>query len=167
VDSSQPINALILLEDLMQVINPASIAAEAFDLLLPYIKEIVDVGWQSMRETIPAGVRHLCKAVFDTLYSKPAGRDVITELRKTPNDADVQAALRIQLRIALQDRETYLAQIKRLLEYAKTEGGGFRAAQTGDGAIAQGSSSRAVGAGGMMIEGGIGGDVVAPKQDGG
>jgi len=55
---------------------------------------------------------------------KPAAQEALTDLEKAPNDADLQVALRVQLRKLLEQDTAFAAHLQQLLQEAgKTETG--------------------------------------------
>jgi hypothetical protein len=55
---------------------------------------------------------------------KPSAQEALDDLEKSPEDPDLQAVLRVQLKKTLEEDKTFAAQIKQLLQEAqKTEAG--------------------------------------------
>jgi hypothetical protein len=55
---------------------------------------------------------------------KPAAQEALADLEKTPDDADLQVALRVQLKKLLEEDAAFAAQLQQLLQEAgKTETG--------------------------------------------
>jgi hypothetical protein len=67
----------------------------------------------------------------DRFSKKPSAEEALTDLKKTPDDSDVQAALRVQLKKLLAEDEAFAAQLHQLLkEAASTEAGATIIQQT-------------------------------------
>jgi hypothetical protein len=49
---------------------------------------------------------------------KPAAQEALTDLEKAPDDADLQAVVRVQLKKLLAEDEAFAAQLQRLLQKA-------------------------------------------------
>lgn len=61
------------------------------------------------------------KAYF---VKKPAAQEALADLENTPDDADLQVALRVQLKKLLEEDKAFAAQLQQLLQEAgKTEAG--------------------------------------------
>lgn len=66
--------------------------------------------------------------IYDVLKGrfekKPAAQEVLTDLEKSPEDTDIQGAMRIQLKKLLQEDEAFATQLQETLTKAgKTEAG--------------------------------------------
>jgi hypothetical protein len=75
-----------------------------------------------------AAAKQVGEAILPTLKSrfakKPAAQEALADLEKTPNDSDLQAALRVQLKKLLEEDAAFAAQLQQLLQEAgKTEAG--------------------------------------------
>jgi hypothetical protein len=99
------------------------------------------------------------------MESKPETASLPAELASTPDDQAVQGAFQYQLRKLLENDEAFAKELQELVEAAKKQSASYSAKLEGDGAIAQGKNARAVGAGGMMIEGGVSGGSVVIQGD--
>lgn len=120
----------------------------ALQPLLPVIatKAVEEVGKTAVMEVWTA-----IKKKFDT---REAAKEALTDLLKDPQDADAQGAFRNQLKKLLEEDGSFASDLASLLEKA---GSDFKAQVIGGGAIAQGDGAKAVGQGGIMIEGGMNG----------
>jgi len=66
--------------------------------------------------------------IFETLKArigkKPAAQEALADLEKAPDDADLQVALRVQLKKLLEEDKAFATQLQQLLQEAgKTEAG--------------------------------------------
>lgn len=66
-------------------------------------------------------VAMLMKAVLTKFKDHPAASDTISDLAKSPQDKDVQAAFRLQLRKALESDPAFADELRKLLEIAESE----------------------------------------------
>lgn len=81
----------------------------------------------------------LVGAIERRFKGKPAAEEALDDLKIEPEDDDIQAALRVQLKKAMKDDEAFGPELKGLLEKAKAKAPATsQAAVYGSGAIAQG-----------------------------
>ncbi len=125
----------------------------AWTAIQPVLPIIASKGTEEIVSHAVGDVWEAIKRKFDT---KAAAKEALEDLLKTPHDTDVQGQFRVQLKKLLQEDATFTADLSRLLEAA---GSDFKAQVIGNGAIAQGTGAKAVGAGGIMIEGGVSGGI--------
>ncbi len=98
-----------------QSINVLTTAA--IGILSPYLAKAGEVVAKKLGEDI--------YRVLKTRFGKkPSAQEALTDLEKTPDDPDLQAALRVQLKKLLAEDEAFAAQLQHLLEEGgKTETG--------------------------------------------
>jgi hypothetical protein len=82
-------------------------------------------------------------------------------VRKSPEDADTQAAFRQQFKKAMTEHESSAKELSKILEEA---GASYNATFTGYGTIAQRQGAKAVGQGGVLIGGNVSGSIVADSS---
>jgi hypothetical protein len=93
------------------------IATTVVGFLSPYL---VKAG-EAIAKKIGEDIYHVLKARFS---NRPAAQEALTDLEQAPNDADLQAALRVQLRKLLREDEVFAKQVRDMLDDAgKTEAG--------------------------------------------
>ena len=93
------------------------IAATAVGFLSPYLAKASEAAAKKVGEDIYQAL----KARFD---SKPAAQEALSDLERVPDDADHQAALRVQLKKVLTGDEAFATHLQRLLQEAgETEAG--------------------------------------------
>lgn len=77
-----------------------------------------------------AGAKKVGEDMYQALKArfgkKPVAQEALADLEKAPEDADLQAALRVQLKKLLAEDEVFAAQLQRLLQ----EAGGTEAGAT-------------------------------------
>jgi len=129
--------------------------------VMPYLVsgggELVKEAGKALGEKGPEWIKGLWAKLRPKVEEKPAAAEAVQDVAKAPEDADAQAALRLQLRKILEADAAFAAEIAKLLEAAgpKTSN---QAALQGSGAIAQ-DGSVAAGAGGIAA----GGSISIPK----
>ncbi len=89
---------------------------------------------------------------------EPMAAGAAQEAAAHPEDADAQAALRLQLRKILEQDEALAGEVSTLL--ADGRQAAWHAEVHGDGAVAQGPGAVAAGKGGVAVGGDVQGDVV-------
>lgn len=87
-------------------------AATAIGFLSPYLAK----AGEATAKKIGEDIYQVLKAHFD---KKPAAQEALTDLEKSPNDSDFQAALRVQLKKILAEDEVLVIQLRRLLQAAE------------------------------------------------
>ncbi len=121
---------------------------------MPYLvsggEGLIQEAGEKLGEGAPDLLKTLWAKLRPKVEEKPAAAEAAQDVAKAPEDADSQAALRVQLRKILEDDSSLAAEaeeIAKLLEAAgpKTT---YKAELHGSGAIAQGRSV-AAGAGGV------------------
>ena len=140
----------------MDPVTISALATGAFTLLQPHLKTIAVKAAEKVGELVPETIGKLWERVMDKFAAKPAAKEAADDLLKNPDDADLQAQFRVQLKKALEEDETFAEQIQELVEQAGVQTN----VQVRDGAAALGEHAKAVGKGGMLIEGSVGGDVI-------
>jgi len=93
------------------------IATTAVGVISPYLAKAGEVAAKKVGEDIYQAL----KAHFG---KKPAAQEALADLEKAPDDGDLQAALRVQLKKLLAEDEAFAAQLQHLLQEAgETEAG--------------------------------------------
>ncbi len=133
---------------------PALVTA-VWSALQPLLPVIAAKGAEEIGKRAAGEVWEAVKKKFE---SRPAAQETLADLLETPQDGDVQAAFRVQLKKLLEADPAFAAEISRLLRAAGE--GVYFAHQSGNGAIAQGPGAKAVGAGGVMIGGNVSGSAI-------
>jgi len=117
---------------------------------MPYLvsggEGLIQEAGKKLGEGAPELLKTLWGKLRPKVEEKPAAAEAAQDVAKSPEDADSQAALRVQLRKILEADSSLASEIAKLLEAAgpKTT---YKAELHGPGAIAQGGSV-AAGAGG-------------------
>ena len=138
--------------------DPAAIAAAVVAFLSPYFLEGGKAAAKKAGEA-------LIGAIQRRFQDKPAAREALDDMRNDPQDEDVQAALRVQLKKAMKADEAFAADLAGLLEEAKEAApSAYQAAVHGSGAVAQGPGARAAGERGAVIDGDVHGSIVTGES---
>jgi len=119
--------------------------------LQPFLPVIATKAAEEIGKTAVAKVWTALEKKFDT---KSAAKEALQDLLKNPKDVDVQGAFRTQLKKLLEEDTSFADNLSKLLESA---GSDYKAQIIGNGAVAQGTGAKAVGAGGVIVEGGVSG----------
>ena len=147
----------------MDMIPFNELSKSAFDFLKPYLPMIAAKAAEKLGEGLPAAVGQLWTAIRAKFAARPAAAEAEKDLLAAPDDSDVQAAFRVQLKKALEEDPEFAALVRKLLGETLAQTG-RQATVIGDGVIVQGDRNKVVGAGGVMIEGDVGGDVITGKR---
>jgi len=140
--------------------DPATIsvtAAAALTVLQPYLFIIATKAAEKLGSELPAAVGKLWTALKTRLDQKEAGREALSGLLKNPNDPELQVTFRVLLKQAMESDKDFAQEIKRLTTEAAGSGPHI---QVGDGAVAYGANSKAVGRGGVIIDGNSSGNTI-------
>lgn len=128
------------------------LVTSAWTTLQPFLPVIATKAAEEIGKTAVAKIWAAIEKKFD---AKAAAKEALEDLLKNPQDEDVQGAFRLQLKKLLEEDSSFASNLASLLESAGSE---YKAQVIGGGAIAQGTNAKTVGAGGIMIEGGVSGD---------
>ena len=112
---------------------------------------------EALGEKVPDAVGKLWQSLKTKFDTKAAAKEALTDLLKTPDDADLQAAFRVQLKKLVEEDAAFGEQLQALLKDAQTTTTN-QAYATGGSAVAQGYQAKAVAKDGILIEGGVKGD---------
>jgi hypothetical protein len=146
----------------MEPVTVAAGLAAFLTPLLPYLQKGAEKVSEVIAEKLSAVGWEKAKQIWGKLHPKiearPAAKEAVDDVIAHPDDADMQGALRIQLKKILADDTDLLKDIAALLEAAgqKVE---YHAELHGSGAIAQGERATAAGASGVAIGGNVQGNV--------
>ncbi len=119
---------------------------------------------QSLGESVGQKVAAVVGRVVNKVHGKPTATEAVQDVAKAPDDADAQAALRLQLKKLMEEDDTFAQDLKRLLEEAKPEAerAGISIVVSGSGAAAT-SGGAAAGQGGVAVVGDVHGGVGRPS----
>jgi stage V sporulation protein SpoVS len=129
------------------MIEIPALVISAWTLIQPYLPVIATKAAEGLGQTAVAKVWTTIEKRFE---AKPAAKEALTDLLKTPQDADVQGAFRSQLKKLLEEDHAFAGDLAQLLQSA---GSDYKAQVLGDGAIAQGEGAIALGKGAVHIGG--------------
>ena len=129
--------------------DPVTIATTVVAFLSPYLAEAGQSAAKKGGEALMAALERRFKG-------KPAAQEALNDVKNNPQDEDLQAALRVQLKKSLAADADFLAELAKLLEEARAEAppATYHAELHGSGAIAQGPGAAA--AAGVIGSGGSG-----------
>ncbi len=130
------------------------LVTSAWTVLQPLLPIIATKAAEEVGKTAVVDVWIAIKKKFDT---KEAAKEALADLLKNPTDGDAQGAFRSQLRKLLEEDSSFASDLAKLLEKA---GSDYKGQVIGDGALAMGTGAKAVGKGGVLIEGGVTGGTI-------
>lgn len=114
---------------------------------------------ESLAEKVPEAVGKLWQGLKTKFDTKASAKEALTDLLQTPDDADLQAAFRVQLKKLVEEDATFSETLQRLLKDAQAAAPiTYQSYASGGSAVAQGAGAKSVGKGGILIEGGVKGD---------
>ena len=137
-----------------------ALVTSAWTVLQPYLPILATKAAEELGKKVPEAAGKVWEAVKKKFDTKEAAKEALTDLLKSPDDSDLQAAFRVQLKKLLEEDQPFATELSKLLEAA---GSDYKGQVIGGGALAQGNGATAVGQGGVYI-GGNAGDVNAGKK---
>ena len=150
----------------MDPISIPLLVTGTWTVLEPFVKKAGGKLLEKASEYLPEAVGKVWDAVKEKMESKPETAELPAEVSKAPDDEDAQAAFRYQLKKLLENDETFIQQLDALVKEAKeVTVTTMSATLTGDGGLAQGAGAKAVGKGGIMVEGNVTGNIVAGNNN--
>ena len=139
-----------------------ALAASAFTVLQPHLSELAQSAAEALGKKVPDAIGALWGKLRARFADKPAADEALKDLLANPDDSDLQAAFRVQLKKLLQDDAGFADEVKGLVESTGKQTS-YTAEVHGSGAVAQGPGAVAAGEGGIAIGGSVGGNVGAPS----
>lgn len=118
-------------------------------VLQPFLPIIATKAAEEIGKT---SVSKIWSAIEKKFKSKDTTSEILSDFLKNPQDSDVQGAFRLQLKKILEEDSAFASDLAKLLESAKSD---FKGQVNGNGALAQGDGSVAVGQGGAYFGGNI------------
>ncbi len=126
--------------------DPASLTA----FLAPLLPALLNIGSRVAQETVEAVGEEavgLGRRIWDRLRgkveAKPAATEAVNDVAEHPDDEDLQAALRVQLRKLLEEDPELAADLDRLWEEGKASGAvNVTVTASGAGSVAIGRDAR-------------------------
>jgi hypothetical protein len=86
------------------------------NLLQPYLPIIASKITEKVGEEIPTLIKNLWEVIRKHFSRKPSAQESLVDLLKNPNDSDLQAAFRVQLRKLLEEDNEFAKTIKDIAE---------------------------------------------------
>ncbi len=142
---------------MMDPISITPLVISAWGFIAPYAKKVAGKLVQKAGESLPDVVGKIWDTVKGKMEENADTKALPADLVAAPDDQDMQGAFKYQLKKLLENDEAFAKRLEALVTEAKQQGATYTAKLKGDGAIAQGTGAKAVGAGGIMIEGGVSG----------
>jgi hypothetical protein len=129
------------------------VATGAFAVLHPYLVKAAGKAAEEVGKQLPASAGKLWVSIRKKLDLKAAGRESVDDILSQPDNPDVQAAFRVQIRKALEEDHVFTEQFRELVEKAQQESTDYHAEVNDGGAVAQGKNAQAVGTRGVINKG--------------
>lgn len=142
--------------------DPATLAATATSLLLPYIVKAGKLTLDKISEEMPETLGNLWKAISNRFQEKPAAAEAAKELAENPEDTDNQELFTVQLKKAIKEDEEFARLLNGLVEKVQSDSS---IKIGGDGVVAT-NNSIAVG-GDVQINGNTGSTISLGNIQGG
>jgi hypothetical protein len=138
----------------MDPATTSAVVSTVLSVLIPYLQKAGDKFAEEIGKSIPENVGKLYDAIKQRFSKKPIALETMDDLEKKPNDPDLQAALRVQLRKLLDEDAAFAEELRALL----SQGSGISISQTGSGSVA---TNEGVSAGeqGLAVKGDIEGNI--------
>ncbi len=133
-----------------------TLAASTWAALRPYLPILATQAAEAAGKKVPETVVKAWEAIRKKFDAKESAREALADLREDPRNEAYRIVFQVQLEKALAQDAAFAEALSKLLEAA---GGDFRAQNIGDGATAQGPGAKAVGKGGMLVEGDVNGNI--------
>ena len=144
------------------MIDIAQLATSAWTMIQPHLPVLATKAMDEISKKVPEAVNKVWEMITNKLETKPAAKEALEDVKKSPDDPDTQAAFRQQLKKVMTEDESFATDLSKLLEAA---GNTYKASLTGSGAIAQGAGAKAVGERGVVIGGNATGNIVTGDQN--
>jgi hypothetical protein len=97
-----------------------ALGAATLNFLLPYIRTIANKTAEKIGEALPNNVDQIWKRISSKTAQIPAAQSAVEDLVKNPDDPDLQAAFRVQLRKALDSDSEFRTQVSGLMQSAQS-----------------------------------------------
>ena len=145
----------------MDAATISTTVTDAWMILQPYLPMIATKAAGEIGKELPAAVGKVWGALKSKFDNKQAAKEALTDLLKSPDDSDLQAAFRVQVKKILEEDSVFAEELNGLVK----EAGTHVDVKVRDGAVAIGDHAKAVGKGGTLIEGSVGGDFLASNAE--
>ncbi|MBK5278398.1 MAG: hypothetical protein JJE09_06010 [Bacteroidia bacterium] len=140
----------------MDPVSIIPIIASTWSLIAPYVKKVGGKVAEKATESLPDITGKIWDLIKNKLESQQETQSLPDDLVKNPEEQMVQGAFQYQLKKLLENDEAFAKQLESLIKEAKRDTT-TAATLHGSGAIAQGQGARAIGEGGISIEGDVSG----------
>jgi hypothetical protein len=117
--------------------DPATLATAVLAVLTPYFVKAGEKLAENVIGSLPEQAGKLWTALVKKFKGKPAAEEAMADLAKKPDDEDNQAAVRKQIKKAIEEEPDLLPALAELLENARKEAVSIQgSAVAGNGGIA-------------------------------
>ena len=94
----------------------AILAASIVNILMPYFKVIANEVAKKVGSELPKNISKIWQRIKTRLSGDPNTEEILKDLSAHPDDQDLQAVFRVQLRKALEQDNEFYEQIKKLVQ---------------------------------------------------
>ncbi len=112
-----------------------TLAQQVGTALQPYIPLFSIEAAKAAGKNVPAAIGKVWELVKDRFAKKPTADEALKDLLKNPDDPDLQAAVRVQLRKLLEEDAEFTAKLRPMAEAAATEPFTYQAEIKGDASV--------------------------------
>jgi hypothetical protein len=144
------------------MIDITLLATSAWTMIQPHLPALATSAATELAKKVPEAVKLVWEKIKSKFETKPAAKEALEDVIKTPDNPMAQEIFQLQLKKAMTEDESFAVDLSKLLEAA---GDSYNATLTGDGAIAQGSGAVGIGKGAIYIGGNVGGNVTHGDND--
>ena len=137
------------------------LVTSAWTMLQPYLPVLAAKAAEEAGKKVPEAAIKVWEMVKSKFASNPAAQKALEQVANEPDDPDLQGQFRAQLKTLLKEDAAFMTGLSAILEKS---GSDFKGQVIGDGAIAQGPGAKAVGAGGILVEGNVDGGITIGKK---
>jgi len=134
----------------------SSLVTQIYTALQPYLLIVATKAAEKIGESIPEGIEKLWHSIKTKFSKKEATREALDDLIKNPDDPDMQAAFRVQLRKVIEEDQSFRSNVTDLVVNLNLNAS---IRNEGSGAIALGTST-ALGEKAQQINAPIQGDLL-------
>ena len=142
--------------------SDSTLLPQLWQTLQPYLPVLLTEAAKAGGKRVPDAVARVWQTLVARLRREPAGREALDDLRRAPEDPDLQAVVRVRVRKLLDADPAWAANVAALLRAAGVQ---YQAELRGDGAIAQGPGATAAGKGAVHIRGDAHGNIIITGDD--
>lgn len=128
----------------------------AWGLLQPYLPALATAAAGELGKKVPEAAGKAWELVKTKFAAKESAQEALADLQSDPKNEAFQTVFKVQMQKMLNQDQSFAGELLKLLE---TAGSDYKGQVIGGGAIAQGAGAKAVGQGGILVEGNLTGNI--------